>query len=1005
MTILIIVHNQKAELQKCVESIRKYCDIDGVAVVVIDNYSDDGTKEWLEAQEDLAYAVTEEVEEISHILNQTLELFQLQDDIFLFEPDCCITQGYLLNMMRALYRQDMIGVVEHVESHAILIKRTAIEHVGGFDEHSKTRKQMLEDYKERMRVQGFSFAVLYTPDLAEQKDLSEIINPIEEFKNLLKGEDTINILFPVMKAGETPRYSYEDIFLEISSQGYILQDVKAVQFLCAGEFVTGYDLILSKRKKQLLVLDSENPLISYNMNQIVEAYQYLGWKIVHATPNDDLYQLLQQGIDRLFVINNVGWIANMGESTRNLWEQLGISSTNFILDHPMYYDDTLSQAPGNGTLLCVDKNHVDYVKRFYPNIKNCFFMPLAGDNKLDGIGSNWDDREIEVLYVGGYKGSLDRSLLPDGGEEILEAILQNQDFTLEEMVERKLRNKGEYMNEAHLLQEILKYRKVDWYVMTYIRVEVIRTLIRGGVDVTVFGSGWEAFDEFDNPHFIYKGRTSQEECLQHMKNSKIVLNVMPWFKKGTHDRVINAMLAGAVALTDDSGYMEQVFEQGKDYVTYDIKHLEELPQIVRNVLSGNNEKDRKRAYEKAIAKHRWIQRIEELEKSYHKTINEKVKRLLIFRSKNMLYDYNIQQIAEAYQDLGWQIIEGNGKSDDEISALLEEGVDRLFVVNNVDWVVPVMMENNEVNLWDQLGIPSINYILDHPLYYDSSLSQAPKLGTLLCVDENHVEYVKRFYPNINKCHFLPLAGDNELDGFSRKWENREVDVLYVGSYKGSMSLSKLEEGGEEILQKILQNRDSTTEEIIERHLKELDKSICDRQILQEIVKHKRVDLHVMTFIRVEVIKTLIEAGIDVTVYGEGWEQVEYFNNPHFIYKGAASQRECLEHMKNSKIVLNVMPWFKKGTHDRVINAMLAGAVALTDGSCYMDEVFEQGKDYVVYDINHLEKVPEIVRNILFGNNEEMRKRAYEKAIKKHRWIQRIEELERMLELQYKEEEK
>jgi len=651
MTILIIAHNQKAELQKCVESIRNYCDIDNVAVVVIDNHSNDGTKEWLDEQKDLAYAVTDEAESVPHIMNQTLELFQLKDDIILLSPNCTITQGCLYYMEQAIQRQEGMGILEpvvknkdcYIPHQVLLITGEAVDEVGSFEENVEGWEATLMDYQKRVSRKGFMTAlvmnahveclgegniqqtlkeqeenrwdyVLYTPELEKEKRISEMISPPKEYTRFLKENGKINILFPVMRAGEKPQYSYEDIFFEISTQGYILQEVKAVQFSCAGEVVTGYDLILSNKKKQMLVLNSDNSLISYNMNQIVEAYQRLGWKVIYSNPDADLYKLLQQGIDRLFVINNVGWIANMGESTQNVWEQLGIPSINFILDHPMYYDDTLCQAPGNGTLLCVDENHVDYVKRFYPNINNCLFMPLAGDNKLDGIEKKWDDREIEVLYVGGYKGSLERLLLPDGGEEILEIILQNRERTVEEVVERKVRNKDEFADETGILQEILKYRKVDWYVMTYIRVEVVRTLVLSGIDVTVYGSGWEAFDEFDNPHFIYKGRTSQEECLEHMKNSKIVLNVMPWFKKGTHDRVINAMLAGAVALTDGSSYMDEVFESGKDYVAYDIKNLEKLPEIVQTILCDDNMEMRKRAYEKATKQHRWIQRIEQLEK-------------------------------------------------------------------------------------------------------------------------------------------------------------------------------------------------------------------------------------------------------------------------------------------------------------------------------------------------------------------------------------------------------
>ena len=45
---------------------------------------------------------------------------------------------------------------------------------------------------------------------------------------------------------------------------------------------------------------------------------------------------------------------------------------------------------------------------------------------------------------------------------------------------------------------------------------------------------------------------SADEIVELMHESKIVLSTMTWFKDGTHDRVYNGMLAGAVAVTDTS---------------------------------------------------------------------------------------------------------------------------------------------------------------------------------------------------------------------------------------------------------------------------------------------------------------------------------------------------------------------------------------------------------------------------------------------------------------------
>ena len=99
---------------------------------------------------------------------------------------------------------------------------------------------------------------------------------------------------------------------------------------------------------------------------------------------------------------------------------------------------------------------------------------------------------------------------------------------------------------------------------------------------------------------------------------------------------------------------------------------------------------------------------------------------------------------------------------------------------------------------------------------------------------------------------------------------------------------------------------------------------------------------------------------------------------------------CLQQISRAKISLNVMPWFKDGAHDRIFNSMLNGAVCLSDGSLYLDEILHDGKDYRLYDLAHLEKLPDMVHDILSNRVkwEQMQKNAYTLASKKHTWADR-----------------
>lgn len=65
-------------------------------------------------------------------------------------------------------------------------------------------------------------------------------------------------------------------------------------------------------------------------------------------------------------------------SGENVWETLGIPCVNILLDHPYWYHDMLSKMPHNSVALCIDRNHMAYVNRFYPHFALNGFLPHGG---------------------------------------------------------------------------------------------------------------------------------------------------------------------------------------------------------------------------------------------------------------------------------------------------------------------------------------------------------------------------------------------------------------------------------------------------------------------------------------------------------------------------------------------------------------------------------------------------------------------------------------------------
>jgi glycosyltransferase involved in cell wall biosynthesis len=377
----------------------------------------------------------------------------------------------------------------------------------------------------------------------------------------------------------------------------------------------------------------------------------------------------------------------------------------------------------------------------------------------------------------------------------------------------------------------------------------------------------------------------------------------------------------------------------------------------------------------------------------------KKKSILLLKNKVPIWDYIIGQIAEAYHSIGWTPYILDIEEEASISQTLElikAGLDRVLLLNNVGY----FLGGEETNIWDIYGINICNYLLDHPFYYQEILERSPSNTICVCVDRNHVKYIDRFCRNVRKAVFLPLAGDNELDDITYEWRKREIDVLFVGNYKGYKENGMPDAEFYILLEELMNNTQITFEAAVEQMLRLQNQTYTyDTQIKACVEKNKYIDANIMAYYRCKLIEVLIKSSIDVVVHGAGWESFEYFHNPHFIYGGTILHEECIEKMKESKIVLNIMPWFKDGIHDRVINAMLTGAVCVTDDSIYMSEAFEKDKDYICYSLDAMEKLPDMISGILDNEDttQEMRQNAYQKAKEGHRWLHRIKELETLLD--------
>lgn len=331
----------------------------------------------------------------------------------------------------------------------------------------------------------------------------------------------------------------------------------------------------------------------------------------------------------------------------------------------------------------------------------------------------------------------------------------------------------------------------------------------------------------------------------------------------------------------------------------------------------------------------------------------------------------------------------------------EEGISAAIGFNGMGFQLEITKGHN---FWEENGIPAINILMDHPFHFDKHLKNAPGTSVVFCMDQRHIGYVRRFYPNIRNVDFLPHAGI-ESDSPHPDIRDRETEVLYAGTLSRFVAeglipdLSSITEYdalalSKDVLNELTTHPEKTTEEAIEAYFLSEGISFSDEELRCQITRLRFLDSFAVSFYREQAVRRLVDSGVPVTVYGSGWDPLDWAGHPKLTLAGRVGAREILSVMEQSKIVLNTMTWFKAGTHDRVFNGMLQRAGVVSDNSEYMKERFTSGEELYMFDLERIEEMPEKVKELLADTDclQEMADRGYRAAKEHDTWENRIDEV-------------
>lgn len=298
----------------------------------------------------------------------------------------------------------------------------------------------------------------------------------------------------------------------------------------------------------------------------------------------------------------------------------------------------------------------------------------------------------------------------------------------------------------------------------------------------------------------------------------------------------------------------------------------------------------------------------------------------------------------------------------------------------------VMTEN--ITIFDWLNYPVYTFLTDHPFYYDNKLSSTKSDRiTVGCNDYNHIDFIRNHYPNIKNVHYIPNYS------FSTEkvipYEKRTFDLYLPGPYENpKLYLDKIENLPEVfsnisklVIRGMLQNTDLTLEEALKEYLTSVNFVYSDEEFLQIYEQVVSVDLYIKSYYRYKIVHELLDAGICLTVCGEGWEQLKdiYYDKLTIIDSDSNDIEENMKIISDSKILLNIEPAYHNGTHERIFTAMQNKCVCLTNSNLYLEQNFMDNEEMLYYHLNKLDTLPAMIKNALDNPVKliDITKKAYE----------------------------
>lgn len=302
-----------------------------------------------------------------------------------------------------------------------------------------------------------------------------------------------------------------------------------------------------------------------------------------------------------------------------------------------------------------------------------------------------------------------------------------------------------------------------------------------------------------------------------------------------------------------------------------------------------------------------------------------------------------------------------------------------------------------------IDVPFFAYLVDHPIYSWLRLEARKNNLIVSCVDQSHVEFIKRYLFHHIAQLFLPHGG-SKYSHISPSTHERPLDVVFFGFLLTPEEAKRkwwtyppyVQQLIEKVIENLIINHPTSSDDMILCILQSMGyedgKEI--NNLIPLLIHH--AEEYMRNYLRLHCIKEIDRAGIAIDIYGGGWENEDFVNAR---VHPAVEFSQSLHIMQLAKIVLSTSPTLPHGSHERVFSSMLNGAVTVTDISSFYTDYFVSSKDLIYFRWQEIQKLADTIKSLI-SNPKKLRQisaQGQQKVLKNHTWLNRAKRIVEVFE--------